>query len=456
MRMTKVLQRPAKKRSEDQEICMKNNHLKIGTLFCILVFAISAAAAVMFTRSKIDEYNEQVFHELLGINNGFIYHFEEDTTDLLEQDYINTWKQYFKSDLTADSGFYSSLVETKTGRVILDSTDFTSSSAMTDPELNSMAKSICDGYMGKCVSSKDMISIFDHEYGIFNTSVTYISSMRSDCFQTCCGVYKPFQSVIRLNATAYIAGLAAFIAVEAAVLISFVMLYKSQKNFELRNQKLTRGIAHELKTPLAVTKATVENWEYLDDDMRREHSKNIISEVDHMSDMVNNLLEVSKLEGGNAKLNPDEVDILALTRSISEKSNELIRERNIRFVLTGAENSYPVFADPDMMNIVIGNFISNAIKYCDREITVGFERTGKKITFSITNDGAKIEKKDLDKIWDIFYTTDKARTNRMSNSGVGLSLVKSILDAHKAKYGCTSNTDGTTFWFSMDHYEPSK
>ena len=109
-----------------------------------------------------------------------------------------------------------------------------------------------------------------------------------------------------------------------------------------------------------------------------------------------------------------------------------------------------------MMNIVIGNFVSNAIKYCDREITVDFERTGKNITFSITNDGAVIGKKDLDKIWDIFYTTDKARTNRMSNSGVGLSLVNSILDSHKSKYGCTSGAGGTKFRFTIDRFEPSK
>ena len=68
----------------------------------------------------------------------------------------------------------------------------------------------------------------------------------------------------------------------------------------------------------------------------------------------------------------------------------------------------------------------------------------------MANDGAMIEKKDLNKIWDIFYTTDKSRTNRIKNSGVGLSVVKSILDAHKAKYGCTSDENETVFRFTMD------
>ena len=91
----------------------------------------------------------------------------------------------------------------------------------------------------------------------------------------------------------------------------------------------------------------------------------------------------------------------------------------------------------------------------DHIIMIQLNRNGRKIDFSITNDGAKIEKKDLDKIWDIFYTTDKARTDRMSSSGVGLSVVKSILDVHKADYGCTSGDNGTEFKFSLPAYEPA-
>ena len=97
--------------------------------------------------------------------------------------------------------------------------------------------------------------------------------------------------------------------------------------------------------------------------------------------------------------------------------------------------------------------MSNAIKYCDHVIMIQLIRSGRKIEFSITNDGAKIDKKDLDKIWDVFYTTDQARTDRMSSSGVGLSVVKNILDVHKADYGCTSGDKGTEFRFSMPAHE---
>ena len=226
-------------------------------------------------------------------------------------------------------------------------------------------------------------------------------------------------------------------------------------NYEIRNQKLTRGIAHELKTPLAVTKATVENWDYFDEDRRKDYSKRVINEVDHMSDMVGKLLDVSKIKEGSNKINYEAVDLKKLTEDIISRSGELIRERNITVTFNRDDKPYMVFADLEMMNMVLSNFLSNAIKYCDHIIMIQLNRIGRKIEFSITNDGAKIEKKDLDKIWDVFYTTDKARTDRMSSSGVGLSVVKSILDVHKADYGCASGDNGTEFKFSLPAYEPA-
>ncbi len=426
---------------------MKNSYFKLGTVFCILVLVIFLGLGIVFTRGRIDEFNREVEWRVSRIDSD-LYFLDTNDADLVKQAVTGTWNYYFNKYPSENTGFYSSLIFLRSGREIIESDDLELDNDNTDPNLNDKAHTISDGYD----LSKQNGGLFKTDKGIFYTSVMQICYLNTgEHIVKYCAVYRPFQSVIKDNASVYLAGLLLFLLMEAAVMISVFILYRNQKNFEIRNQKLTRGIAHELKTPLAVTKATVENWEYLDDDMRREHSKNIISEVDHMSDMVDKLLEVSQIDGGSAKMNPEAVDLLRVTRTFIDRNSELIRERNIRLTITGEENSYPVYADPDMMDIVIGNFISNAIKYCDREITVGLERTGKKITFSITNDGAVIGKKDLDKIWDIFYTTDKARTDRMSNSGVGLSLVKSILDANKAKYGCTSGSEGTTFRFTMDH-----
>ena len=120
-----------------------------------------------------------------------------------------------------------------------------------------------------------------------------------------------------------------------------------------------------------------------------------------------------------------------------------------------AEN-YTVFADLEMMYIVINNFMTNAIKYCEHTIRIRLKKYRNSIEFSITNDGAGIEKIDLEKVWDVLYNSKKNKSEQDENSGVGLSVVKSILDAHNAKCGCYSGFKGTNFWFSMDAYEEEK
>ena len=137
---------------------------------------------------------------------------------------------------------------------------------------------------------------------------------------------------------------------------------------------------------------------------------------------------------------------------------ELTRERKLDVTISGVSQfeEYPIYADLDMMNIVISNFLSNAIKYCDNKIRIILKNNGKRVEFNIINDGAKIPRNELNKVWDVFYKTDESRSDRISSSGVGLAVVKNILDMHKAKYGCDSGEDGTIFWFSMDTNKPTK
>ena len=123
---------------------MKNNYLKYGIIFCILVFAIFSAVTVFYTKSNIDEFNDEVYREIIEINNTFIFHFEDDSTELFERDLINVWEHYFRSEYTNGSGFYSSATDLKNGNVIIDSTNYTSSLAQTVPDLDSKARNMID------------------------------------------------------------------------------------------------------------------------------------------------------------------------------------------------------------------------------------------------------------------------------------------------------------------------
>lgn len=427
---------------------MKKQYIRYGTIFCFVVLLAFSTAFVIFTKNKIDDFNLR-FN--LPFTTANIDYHDDNADGQLEESVIWSWKLYLNYEYADRTGFYSSITDVNSGKVILDSFEqgIHKGDAAIE-KLNQMAYEA--GIEGEKTYKKyDGVKT---KKGMFtSTSVLICLANEGNIHVSYCISGKPFASVLKSNAMTYIFMLLGFIILEALVVVSFVMLYKNQMNYEIRNQKLTRGIAHELKTPLAVTKATVENWDYFDEDRRKDYSKRVINEFDHMSDMVGKLLDVSKIKEGSNKINYEAVDLKKLTEVIIGRNGELIRERSITVAFNHDDKPYTVFADLETMNMVISNFMSNAIKYCDHIIMIRLNRSGRKIEFGITNDGAKIEKKDLDKIWDVFYTTDKARTDRMSSSGVGLSVVKSILDVHKADYGCTSGDNGTEFKFSMPAFE---
>ena len=324
--------------------------------------------------------------------------------------------------------------------------------------INKKAHKLSDAYVNKHLNGEVPAGRNVRE-GIFTTTSSVILVFEKGHYLiTYYFVTHPLKMVIRDNLWVYILSVLALVIVEALIIYAVRKLYLNQKRFELRSEKLTKGIAYDLQEPLAATRGYLDNWEDLSEDKRAEYSEKIISEVDHMSSMVTRLLELSKIHDGSVKLNLEDVDLLKLTQNIKKRNSKAILEKNIDLTIECDEeaDAYPVYADLEMMYIVINNFITNAIKYCDHTIKIRLKNYRNSIEFSITNDGAGIEKADLDKVWDVLYKADKGSSETGENSGVGLSVVKSILDAHNAKCGCFSGFKGTNFWFLMDRYEETK
>lgn len=324
--------------------------------------------------------------------------------------------------------------------------------------INKKAHKLSDAYVNKHLNGEVPAGRNVRE-GIFTTTSSVILVFEKGHYLiTYYFVTHPLKMVIRDNLWVYILSVLALVIVEALIIYAVRKLYLNQKRFELRSEKLTKGIAYDLQGPLAATRGYLDNWEDLSEDKRAEYSEKIISEVDHMSSMVTRLLELSKIHDGSVKLNLEDVDLLKLTQNIKKRNSKAILEKNIDLTIECDKeaDAYPVYADLEMMYIVINNFITNAIKYCDHTIKIRLKNYRNSIEFSITNDGAGIEKADLDKVWDVLYKADKGSSETGENSGVGLSVVKSILDAHNAKCGCFSGFKGTNFWFLMDRYEETK
>ena len=116
-----------------------------------------------------------------------------------------------------------------------------------------------------------------------------------------------------------------------------------------------------------------------------------------------------------------------MTSEIYERMKPIINERglNVKLVTDVLGGKYVAYADPKMIKIAIGNFITNAVKYAESRVAIKFLCNEKKITFIVTNDGQCISKKDIKRIWEPFYKVDKARTDRMGSSGMLYSSMNS-------------------------------
>ena len=294
---------------------------------------------------------------------------------------------------------------------------------------------------------------------------TYAISMKSNSYTAkpraggvSVYVFHPVKIVLSKYLSTYILGVIALLAIEGAVIYLMRKLYGNRLSYDLQRQSMTRSLAHDLKTPLAVTKAYVENWEYIDEKDRPEYAAKLTAEVDNMSKMINDLLNLSKMEEGDRKPKLEEVDLYALGKALFEQLKPLISERQLKAEFLPEENNgkYIVSADLEMMKTAIGNFLTNAVKYGKTQVRVRLTDDGRTVTFRVSNDGDQIPKKDVKRVWDVFYKGDKARTDRLKSSGLGLAFCKTIFEAHKAGYGCTSGTSMTSFWFTLGKTKEKK
>ena len=342
-------------------------------------------------------------------------------------------------------------------------------------KLNSEAKEICEQIYADYVDGTDTLDD-QSEDGLFTCYVAGTGYISEDYVMPYVFVFHPVSIAMDELTGVYI--IAALIGLVIILFIIGVInkLYNQQLAYENNRRGLTRGIAHELKTPLAVAKGYIENWEYLDENERHESSKQMIAEIDHMDKMVTDLLELSRLEAKAKQMTLEEVDIYALTKSVLGRMKSVIDERQLNVSLApdvvanentidvadetakdGADkatdiardNEYVVMADLEMMRVVLTNFISNAVKYAKKNIDISLSVHKGKVKFVITNDGKAISTDKVDRVWDEFYKDESSNNSRIGSSGLGLAITKNILILHNAKYGCESNIGQITFWFEM-------
>lgn len=222
---------------------------------------------------------------------------------------------------------------------------------------------------------------------------------------------------------------------------------------EMRKEFLS-NVTHELKTPIALIQGYAEGLlENInnDEESRNFYCEVIIDEASKMNKMVKRLLSLNQIEFGNNQVNIERFDLVTLIRGVLNSSNILIQKKEAHVQFDDDEVVY-VWADEYMIEEVVTNYLSNALNHLDGDkvIDIKLTRLEDCVRVSVFNTGLPIPKEDIDKVWIKFYKVDKARTREYGGNGIGLSIVKAIMDSHNKECGVINHDNGVEFWFELD------
>ena len=226
---------------------------------------------------------------------------------------------------------------------------------------------------------------------------------------------------------------------------------KELKEADNVKRELIANTSHDMRTPLTMIIGYAEVMRDLPGENTPENVQVIIDEATRLTNLVNDMLDLSNLQSGAASLDMSEFNITALTKEIVDRMRKLNEKDGFVFEFEPAKEIL-VNADAIKITQVIYNFLINSVNYSEesRRVVVCQKTVSGKVRFEFTDFGKGIPKEKLPSIWDRYYKIDSTHKRAQSGSGIGLSIVKSVLELHKANYGVISNVNsGSTFWFEL-------
>ena len=220
-------------------------------------------------------------------------------------------------------------------------------------------------------------------------------------------------------------------------------------------REFVSNVSHELKTPIALIQGYAEGLrEGINEDPEsmQYYCDVIIDEAFKMNKMVKELMTLSQLEAGVDTFSMERFDMTALVLNAIQSSEILLQQNRIQVRTIEIDHPVYVWGDEFKVEEVFRNYFSNAMNHVGGEkiITISFEIKNEKCRVCVHNTGEAIPEESLEQIWEKFYKVDKARTREYGGSGVGLSIVKAILDAMKQEYGVQNTESGVLFYFELD------
>lgn len=223
------------------------------------------------------------------------------------------------------------------------------------------------------------------------------------------------------------------------------------KKAERIQQELIANVSHDLRTPLTMIIAYAEAMQDLPEENTAENLQVVIDEGKRLTALVNDLLELSKLQSGVESIRMQTYDLTESIQAVLERYAKLVEQEGYEIRFEYGRHVW-IRADEYKIYQVIYNFINNAIHYTgdNKKVVVRQLILSDRVRIEVEDYGEGIKEEDIPYIWERYYKVDKAHKRSVNGSGLGLSIVKNILILHGAKYGVTSNPgEGSLFWFEL-------
>ncbi len=228
---------------------------------------------------------------------------------------------------------------------------------------------------------------------------------------------------------------------------------KKERIDEMRKEFLS-NVSHELKTPIALIQGYAEGLKEViheDAESRDYYCEVIMDEASKMNEMVKKLLNLNELEFGKEVVTMGRFELVSMIKGCLQSAELLASQNGITVKMLNYSPVY-VWGDEHKTEEVFMNYFTNAVNHCSGEkiIEVKILVIGYNMRVQVFNTGEPIPEESLPFIWDKFYKVDKARSREYGGSGVGLSIVKAIMESMNLPYGVENLPNGVVFWFEME------
>ncbi len=228
---------------------------------------------------------------------------------------------------------------------------------------------------------------------------------------------------------------------------------EQKEKIDAMRKEFLSNVSHELKTPLALIQGYAEGLKdgISDDAQSREYYCEVImDEAQKMNTMVKKLLTLNEVEFGQDTVSMERFNMAELIEGVAQSCSLLVQQKEGKLRLK-LENPLYVWSDELKIEEVLTNYISNACNHLDGErvVEIKAEKKNEKVRVSVFNTGNQIPEEDLERIWDKFYKVDKAHTREYGGSGIGLSIVKAIMESVGGAYGVNNYQNGVEFWIEL-------